>query len=197
MCLGGGSSTTTYENQDLRSAAEKARDINKARADEERLNTFRGFQSQEDLGYAESGRGEAISQPFNRVIGDLPEEYSNIYANAGFGPKRVGPQAAGLGRETTELRTRQAEQEAASVANWRNYVTSFGDTPLTVGGPQIAQKSATTEGGGGAGGALGGLIGTLGSAFLGPLAGSLGGGLFGGGGGSKPPIGQPSGTPNT
>ena len=186
MCLGGGSSTTTYENQDLRTAQEKQRDINKAQADEQQLNKFRGYQGQEDLGYAESGRGEAISQPFDRVIGDLPEEYANIYASSGFGPKRVGPQAAGLGRETAELRTRQSEQEAASVANWRDYVRTFGNTQLSVGGPQIAQKSATTEkSGGGIGGALGNLIGT----FIPEVIGG-----FSGGGGSQVKAGDTFGS---
>ena len=182
MCFGG-----PPEPKDMRLPQEQARDVNKARADQERLDMFRGYQGQEDLGYGASGRGEAIRQPFERVIGDLPEEYSNIYANAGFGPKRVGPQAAGLGRETTELRTRQAEQESASVANWRNYVNSFGDTPLSVGGPVVAQPQG---GGGGIGGALGGLIGTLGGSLIPEI-----GGLFGGGGGKKSTVGQPSGTP--
>ena len=179
MCLGGGGgSTTTYENQDLRTSQEKARDIDKARADQERLGKFRGFQSQEDLGYAESGRGEAISQPYDRLIADLPEKYANLYGASGFGPKRVGPQASGVARETRELETSKAEAVSDSTANWRDYVTSFGNVPLNVGGPQIAQKSATTKkDSGGIGGALGGLIGTLGGSLIPEI-----GGLFGGGG---------------
>jgi len=146
----------------MRTPAERQRDEDKARADMERLNMFRGYQGQEDLGYGESGRGEAIRQPYDRIIGDLPEEYANIYGDAGFGPLRVGPQVAGVARETREMRTQQAEQEAASVANWRQWVKTFGETPLSVGQPVVAQPQQKQ---GGAGGALGGLIGT----FLGPV----------------------------
>ncbi len=123
---------------DMRLPGEQARDVDKARADQERLGMFRGLQGQADLGYASSGRGQAINQPYERLIGEIPEDFANLYASAGFGPKGVGPQAAGAARETRLLGEQRASQESADIANYRQWVETFGESPLSVGGPVVA-----------------------------------------------------------
>ena len=171
--MGGGSSGP----QDMRTNEELARDNAIAKENQQRLEHFQGLQSQEDLGYASSGRGAAIAAPYQDAIARVPEQSANIYASGGFGPKGVGPQAAGTLRETRRLEQGQAQQTSGDVANWRQYVTSSGDTPLQSGGPAIAQGG----GGGGSGGsALGSLLGAGIGTLIAPGIGTAIGGSLGG-----------------
>ena len=177
--------------QDMRAPAERSRDVAFAQAEQARLGSeetargerveaersrIAGFDERlalPDYGYEASGRGQQIRSPFERQSALIPEQSANTYAAAGFGPKRVGPQAATTGREQRKLSEASAVQESADIAGYRRFQESYGADALPlisglagphVGGPAIATPGQ--QGTSGVGGALGGLIGTFADPIL-------------------------------
>jgi hypothetical protein len=114
---------------DLRSGAEREAADRAAQESISRANYFSRLRETPDFGYPEE-RGRGFELAYSRARRELPERLAGTYADLGFGPRGVGPQAAGTARELSRLEESQASQEAQDRAAWRQYVESSGTANL-------------------------------------------------------------------
>jgi hypothetical protein len=153
---------------DVRSGVEREASDRAAQESISRANYFSRLRETPDFGYPEE-RGRGFELAYSRARRELPERLAGTYADLGFGPRGVGPQAAGTARELSRLEESQASQEAQDRAAWRQYVESSGTAELpavpgTAGSlfnPRQPSPFAQLIGpiAGAAGGAVGGRIG--------------------------------------
>lgn len=127
------------EPRDLRSTREKEAADASARASIEKEERFAGYRAQEDFGY-DTQRLASLDPAYSQARENISEQYSQLYARGGFGPNRVGPQAASTSREFRKLEAGRAANEATDRGNWRRFVETSGTSDLPpVPGPQIFQ----------------------------------------------------------
>lgn len=115
---------TSPKPQDLRSPAERrAADVS-ARQAVERSNYFSRLRGMPDFGW--STERESYLPSWLRSEKELKEDIAGTYADLGFGPQHVGPQAAGTSMALERMREARLGDERA----WRRYVESGGTAEL-------------------------------------------------------------------